>query len=151
MFEPMKQIKSWKEKYTKWVNAQARVDELEDHIKFINESHARSKKTMFEIHAMQLKHTITNEFDWEVKDDLTPAQRMAIYNNAFLVDGFKEMLAFNVFQYKRHFIESKQRDINDDKSLYFAECYQNILTKMRHSHEKITEPEKFDDEMMVTQ
>lgn len=87
---------------------------------------------MQKMHDLQLKTIAVYEFDWEVNDQMTRDQRIRILNDAFLIDGFKELLGNNIYQYKKRFIESKEQD---NKALYWAEVYQNILSKMKASHE----------------
>jgi hypothetical protein len=74
----------------------------------------------------------TREYDWGIADDYTPQRRAQIFAEAYNVDGLKELLSFNIYAYRRKFIESKEADI---KALYFAETYQNLLDKMKNSHQ----------------
>jgi hypothetical protein len=64
----------------------------------------------------------------------TVGENQLIFNALYGVYGFKEMLANDIYQYRRRFIESEKPD---PSCLYVAEAYQRLLDKMTQSHKEI--------------
>ncbi len=85
---------------------------------------------MFE-YIKSLFHKIVIDWDFETSSR-DPNQTMQVLNSAYNVDGLKELLANDIYFYKRKFVESKGEDAS---SLYHAEAYKRLLSKMVKSHE----------------
>lgn len=75
-------------------------------------------------------------FSTKIRD---PEKTASIFNEAYAVVGFKELLENDVYFYKRKFIESKKLD---EESYYLAEAYARILEKMVRSHDLLAKQVK---------
>lgn len=88
-----------------------------------------------------IKYRFDFTFDSKQRD---PEQTATILSQAMSVEGFKEMLANDIYWYKRKAIESKEDGLSH---VHYAEAYQRLLDKMEKSREYlVTIKEKADRE-----